>query len=139
MNIYVSQIYQEAGVNYPFTHRFQQFISKAITERIVESERFAAQYGKDFDLIFRMSAKSDIAETEIKGPTVFKKDNDVEYTIFLPFRGDGYDSTSLYEVVKLLLSGIVHVLDELGFDSARVSDNADEIARHAIETPAMFE
>ena len=110
MNIYISQIYIQPGVSYPFSYRFQKFMSEAVTERVSPSEKFVTRYGEDFDLIFRMSAKSEIAETEIKGPTVFKRDKDVEYSIFIPFRGNESDSKTLHDVVMTLLNGIVSVL-----------------------------
>lgn len=139
MNIYVSQIYPEAGVYYPFTHRFQQYVSKAITDRIGLSESFVQQYGQDFDLVFRMSAKSGIQETEIKGPTVFKRDKDVEYTIFLPHSGNDYNLNTLSVVISKLLSAIVNVLQDLGFDSSSVSHNSAELAKQITADSAMIE
>lgn len=98
-----------------------------------------SRYSDEFNLIFRMSTKSGIDESEIRGPTVFKRDKDVEYTVFLPFRGDHCDATALHEVVKLLISGIVRVLDDLGFDSANVSDGADDFANDVVPDAAMIE
>lgn len=139
MNIYVSQIYPEAGVNYPFTHRFQQFISKALTNRIASSESFVRQYGDDFDLIFRMSAKSGIQEPEIKGPTVFRRDKDVEYTVFLPYGGNAHDLNSLGEVVSSLISAIIDVLDDLGFDTTNVSSDSAELIKQITGDAGMVE
>ena len=85
MKIYVAQIYIEVGSVYPFTHYFQRLISDELTKRISASSAFIQKYGEDFNLIFRMSAKSSLKEPEVQGPTVFKTDKDVEYTIFLTF------------------------------------------------------
>ena len=85
MSIYVSQIYPEAGVSYPFNHRFQKYLSDLVSAKVGTSKKFADLYGPEYDLIFRMSAKEGLAKPEIKGPTVFKRDKDVEYTVFLPF------------------------------------------------------
>ncbi|MCA9195620.1 MAG: hypothetical protein KDB03_27800 [Planctomycetales bacterium] len=137
MNIYVAQIYPEAGVNYPFTHQFQQFMSKTLTDSVPKSEAFAEKYGGDFDLMFRMSAKSGIEQPEIKGPTVFKRDKDVEYTIFLPFRGSDYDSNVLRHAVTELLDGIVRVLSELGFDTTSVSQGSRQWVEHVIGDSRM--
>ena len=85
MIVFVTQIYIEPGCDYPCPHIFQQFVSQEITRRVEMSTSFAQQVGPDFKLIFRMSAKPALEAPEIKGPTVFKKDKDVEFTIFLPF------------------------------------------------------
>jgi len=139
MNIYVAQIYIEAGVNYPFTHWFQQFISRELTKRVQLSERLIEEYGEDFDLIFRMSAKAGILDTEIKGPTVFKRDKDVEYTIFLPFNDQAHNSDLLHSIVVKLLAGIVLVLDELEFDTTRLSDDINSLAVRVVSDPVMTE
>ena len=139
MNIYISQIYIQPGVSYPFSYRFQKFMSEAVTERVSPSEKFVTRYGEDFDLIFRMSAKSEIAETEIKGPTVFKRDKDVEYSIFIPFRGNESDPKTLHDVVITLLNGIVSVLNGLGFDTTTLLDESEALANHIIEDESMTE
>ena len=137
MNIHVSQIYPEAGVNYPFTHRFQQFLSRALTESVAPSANFVALYGDGFDLIFRMSAKSGIDRPECRGPTVFRRDKDVEYTIFLPFRGD--DSTALREAIDTLLKAIIRVLAELGFDTTAIASASATDPRESSATRAQME
>jgi hypothetical protein len=137
MKIYVTQIYIQAGVGFPFTHRFQQFISRELTNRVQLSERFIEQYGEDFDLTFNMSAKSEIADTEIKGPTVFRRDKDVEYTIFLPFDDQTQDSDLLHSIVVKLLAGIVRVLDDLKFDTTRLSGDSLSLADHVVNDPVM--
>ncbi|NQV23132.1 MAG: hypothetical protein HQ518_02095 [Rhodopirellula sp.] len=137
MKIYVTQIYIQAGVGFPFTHRFQQFISRELTNRVQLSERFIEQYGEDFDLTFNMVAKSEIADTEIKGPTVFRRDKNVEYTIFLPFDDQTQDSDLLHSIVVKLLAGIVRVLDDLKFDTTRLSGDSLSLADHVVNDPVM--
>ena len=139
MNIYVSQIYIEVGANYPFTHHFQKFLSRSLSDRIVMSRAFATRYGDDFDLIFNMSAKSELEDTEIKGPTVFKRDKYVEYSIFLPYREHNHDPKMLKGVVVALLAGIARVLEDLDFDAASISDAADEWAERIVGDPVMIE
>ena len=81
-----------------------------LTERIAPSEMFVKRYGDDFNLIFRMSAKSGIDETQILGPTVFKRDKDVEYSIYLPFTQAPCDFQKLRDALGSLFEAIVRVL-----------------------------
>src|SRR5580704_1479285 len=85
MKVYFSQIYIKPGVSFPFSHHFQVHLSNVITDLVVPSPSFVEKYGDDFDIVFRISAKREIRDNEIKGPTVFNKEKDIEYTVFLPF------------------------------------------------------
>ena len=85
MKIYFGQIYIQAGVSFPFSFDFQRRLSEEVTPLLQPSSKFCKKYGDDFSLMFRISAKSDLEDNEIRGPTVFRKTRDVEYSIFLPF------------------------------------------------------
>src|SRR5947207_12558625 len=87
MKIFVGQIYIEPGASYPFSHQFQTWLGEELTNRVQPSQQFLRAYPDGFDLIFRVSAKSKINKPEIKGPTVFKRGKDVEFTVFLPHDG----------------------------------------------------
>ncbi|MCH8150244.1 MAG: hypothetical protein IH987_20070 [Planctomycetes bacterium] len=135
MNIFVSQIYIEVGASYPFTHFFQKYLSKEITARVPASDKFVAEYGPDFDLMFRLSAKKDILEPEIKGPTVFMDDKDVEFTVFLPYS----EEQSHAHVLDVLIKQIVDVLEGLGMDVEQLSSASDEIVQSIVTDPKMVE
>ena len=85
MKIYIAQFYLEAGVAYSLSYCFQSFLGDELSGRVDLSKQFIEKYGEDYELMFRVSAKSSLAEPEVKGPTVFKDDKDIEYSIFLPF------------------------------------------------------
>ena len=138
MNLYVGQVYIEAGANYPFTHLFQRFIHKKLTESVRPSAMFTQKYGDDYDVIFRMSAKSGIERSEIRGPTVFKRDKDVEYSIFLPFRPHNDDPKTLRGVLITLLTEIGRILSDLGFDTSKISCDSEEWADHIVAEPTML-
>lgn len=75
--------------------------------------------------MFRISAKQGIQNNEIKGPTVFKKTKDVEYTIFLP-----YDIIICHEdaprhALRFLFKGMCDVFHVLEIDTAKIV-NAEE-------------
>ena len=140
MNIYVSQIYSEAGVAFPFKQRFQKFLSDKVSESVGVSETFVNRFGSDFDLIFRMSAKQGIVTPEIKGPTVFKRDQDVEFTIFLPFdRAIPMSTTLLSRALSLLISSMTSVLDEQGMDTTSLTKQSESIINGVLEGVGMFE
>ncbi|HAH46549.1 hypothetical protein [Gimesia sp.] len=139
MNIYVAQIYIEAGVNYPFSHLFQVFFGKELTKRINPSGIFIKKYASDFDLMFRMSAKEHLKEPEIKGPTVFKKDKDVEYTIFLTFNKLKTPGPVLYrQVLRQLIDQIVIVLTDLEIDTSKLLADSSDIIETVVTEPKMF-
>lgn len=139
MKIHVSQFYLEAGAAYSLSYRFQIFVSEELTHRVEPSEKFVSEYGEDFELIFRVSAKSTLTAPEVKGPTVFKKDKDVEYSVFLPFdKAKPLDEGRYREVLALLLQAIVGVLDSLGMKINGLDQDANDIIDQIVKDPVMF-
>jgi len=138
MRIYVSQIYIEPGISYPFTHVFQKYLSSLASEDTKCSEQFRIQYGEDYDLIFNMSAKTGLVLPEVKGPTVFKREKTVEFTVFLPFqKEENISDNSLTNAVILLLNCMNTVLSGFSMTSNRIASDSDGIARTVVEDPNM--
>jgi hypothetical protein len=140
MSIYVSQIYPEAGVSYPFNHRFQKYLSDLVSAKVETSKKFADLYGPEYDLIFRMSAKEGLAKPEIKGPTVFKRDKDVEYTVFLPFdRSVEMDAKTLSRALDFLLTSMIEILKELEMTTTGLSTELSAIVDRILGDAKMID
>lgn len=140
MKIIVSQFYVEPGVYYPFHQRFQNRLSDRINELVGPSTDFTSEYGDDCSLIFRMSAKAKIAHPEIKGPTSFRRDKSVEYTIFLTFPQPGPNSRpELDAAVRELLTSICSILDKLGFDVRELQAQSATLSHQLAIDPMMVE
>jgi hypothetical protein len=139
MKTFVSQIYIEPGVKFPFSIAFQQRMSEWPTKLINGWGKNAAQYPMDFDLIFRLSSKSDINEPEIYGPTVFIIDKNVEYTVFLPFRmvGIGKDA-DFTNIIIFLIDSISLICSRVGIDTERLQDSSLDIATDIVNDTEMF-
>jgi hypothetical protein len=138
MRIAISQIYTKVGINFPFSHQFQKWLSSELTSSVRPSRDFIRRYGEDFTLVFNMSAKPEIVEMEIKGPTVYKKTKDVEYTIFLPYDAIKGSDDETASAIKHLLDGIVRVLTELKIEPGEVSKRTGLIIEHVCSDPMMI-
>ena len=139
MRICIAQFYLEAGAAYPFSCRFQGFLGDELTSRVEPSEQFVATYGEEWALMFRVSAKSSLTAPEVKGPSVFKDDKDVEYSIFLPFdRERPLDEERYREVLALLLQEVEGVLGSLGMEVKGLANDANDIIDRIVQEPAMF-
>ena len=138
MKIFVGQIYIEAGINYPFSHIFQRWISNEFSNLVSSSQEFDRKY-PEFNLVFNMSAKAELASPLIKGPTVFKNTKDVEYSIFLPyFKHERSDPRSLREPLKLFLDAVITVLQGLGADASELLGRSDSLIEHILADPEMI-
>src|SRR5262249_53152793 len=122
----------------PFSHLFQHRISEAVTALIEPSGKFLKKYGEDFELIFYMSAKRDLRENEIRGPTVFKKAKDVEFTVFLPFDVIMRHSDAPRQALLFLMKGVCDVLDRLEIDKARLLDEQTSIIEGICSDPTTL-
>ncbi len=139
MRIYFSQVYIEPGVNYPFSHVFQQRMSAAVSDLVQASENFIRKFGNDWKVIFNVSAKKEILAPEIVGPAVFKRTKDVEFTIFLPH--DGTDANQLADYTKPirhLLLGAIDVLEKLKLDPTELKKRIDSVVMELSSDPTMF-
>ena len=86
-----------------------------------------------------MSAKSSLTAPEVKGPTVFRADKDVEYSIFLPFDKErALDEQRYREVLTLLLQEIAGVLKTLGMEVKELAQDASDIIDRIVKNPMMF-
>jgi hypothetical protein len=139
MKVHFGQIYIEPGVRFPFSYHFQRRLSQTIAALVVPSAKVIKQYGSDFKLIFNISAKKAIQDNEIRGPTVFKKTKDVEYTLFLPFDVISRNSEVLQSALTFLLKGVCSVLRSLDIDTAKIVEAEASMIENLCSDPKMFE
>jgi hypothetical protein len=138
MQVSFTQLYIESDAIFPFSHHFQHRLSEAVTTLVIPSVKYLKKYGEDFELIFYMSAKRGPQDNEIRGPTVFKKAKDVEYTVFLPFDVISRDGDAPRHCLRFLLKGICDVLDKLEIDKTRLLDRQDAIIEGICCDPTML-
>ena len=138
MKIHFGQISIEPGVTFPFSLLFQRRLSDEVTALVAPSATFSQRYGDDWALIFRVSAKRIIGENEIRGPSVFRKSKDVEFTIFLPFDAIQHEESVARSAVAFLLRGVCSVLGSLGFNTSEIQARQSSLVESISSDPAMF-
>jgi len=121
------QIYVQPGVSFPFSAGFQRRLSREVTELVEPSPKFIKKYGSDFTLIFRISAKQGLEDNEIYGPAVFRKDKDVEYSVFLPFDVIATHSDAPRYALRFLLKGVCKVFESLEIKTDKLLDKQDTL------------
>jgi hypothetical protein len=117
MEISFGQIYIQAGIKFPFSHFLQKFFGAEVSKLVEPSPKFIKLHGEDYSLIFRISAKKELAVNEIKGPTVYKKDRDVEFTIFLPYVPIMQQSDPNKNALEYLFEGVYEILGKYEIDT----------------------
>lgn len=139
MKLFVGQVYIQPGVRFSFSHLFQKWIGEKLTELIVPSDSFLDKYPGGYDVIFRLSAKSEIYNTEIKGPTVFKKDKQIEYTIFLPHRDNVPDKDVMHrDALERFFDAVACALESLYIDAGEIRKRSAELTDSVLSNDAMF-
>jgi hypothetical protein len=139
MKVFFGQIYIKPGISFDFSHRFQVYLGEQITELVEPSSEFIERYGVDYDLMFRISAKQQIAENEIRGPTVFKRDKDIEFTIFLPFDVIKSDQHVVKCALGYLFKGITAVFGLLSIDTSKILEQQDSLVESICSDRLMVE
>jgi hypothetical protein len=139
MQVFFGQIYIQVGVGFPFSHRFQRRLSNEVTAVTVPSAKFINKYGADYNLMFNVSAKKEIQDNEIRGPTVFKKDKDVEYTVFLPFDVITRNPEVAKSALGFLLKGVCYVFELLDIETASLVERQASLIEQICADPMMFD
>lgn len=139
MKVWFGQIYSEPGVAFPFSHHCQKRLSREVSSLVNPSAKFIDLYGKNFEIMFRVSAKLSITDNEIIGPAVFKKTKDVEYSVFLPFNQIIRHIDAPRIALKFLLKGVSDIFDSLNIDNAKLVQNQDSIIEGICSDPKMLE
>jgi len=138
MKVYFGQIYIKAGVTFPFSHHFQCRIADEVTALVEPSAKFIEKYGKDFKLIFNVSAKEGLEDNEVRGPTVFKKTKDVEYTVLLPFDVIMRYKDAPRHALEFLLKGVCDLFDKLEIDKTTLVGKQSAIIEGICSDPTML-
>jgi hypothetical protein len=139
MKIFLGQIYIKPGISFPLSLRFQQWLGDELSQRVEISEAFSRTYSEDFGLGIRISAKADIAEPEIKGPTIFKRPRNVEFTVFLPYEArDCYDGEASRKIIQLILQSATRILEHVGLDATKVRDDSPALLAAFLARPEFI-
>jgi hypothetical protein len=139
MKVYFGQIYIEPGVAFGFTHLFQAYLSREITALVEPSVEFINKYGRDYNLMFNISAKAAIQDNEIRGPAVFKKTKDVEFSVFLPFNVIVRTPQISQSALAFLFRGVYSVFELLHIDASRIVEKQQSLITYICSDPTMFE
>lgn len=122
MKVYITQIYVKPGVNFPFSHLMQRRLSSEISSVTDDSVEFQSRYGSDYSIVMNVSADTGITENQVRGPQVFKKSKDVEYTVFLPYDVIMAASDGLMAALGFLMAGVRVALAKAGIDTGRFDE-----------------
>ena len=136
MKVYVSQIYPHVDARYPFSHIFQRYVSDKLTEYLERSEQLAKE-GIEI-VTFQMSAKRGIDSAEVYGPGIYKEDKEIEYTIFIPFRGNTDSPGALAEALKHLFSEIIRISKKLGIGTGTLEKQYPKMIQEILSDKTMF-
>jgi hypothetical protein len=138
MKVFFGQIYIEPDVAFPFSIAFQQRMSGEMTKLVEPSDHFISEYGEDWNLIFRISSKRSLPENELRGPTVFAKEKDVEYSIFLPFDEITADDDWARSALHHLMNGVISIFARLEIDSANLKIEKNRVIQEICSDSACF-
>jgi len=138
VKVHFGQIYIQAGKTFPFSHVFQLFLGEKITELIEPSAKYIKLHGEDFELMFRVSAKWQLAVNEVFGPKVYKKDKDVEFSIFLPYTPIMLTPDPNRSALEHLFEGVYQVLGGYEIDVSAVKAEQGRIIDKILSSSEMF-
>jgi len=138
MKMLFTQIYIQVGVTFPFNHMFQRYLSAETTKLVEPSPRFIELYGEDYNLVFNVSAKKELAINEIVGPRVTKRDKYVEFSIFLPFTPIMQRPNPNESALEHLFEGVYDVLGRYEIDILQLKAEQGKLIGEIMSSAEMF-
>ena len=114
-------------------------MSESVSSLVSPSVDFEKRFGSDWDIMIRISAKDGIENNEIRGPTVFKKTKDIEYSVFLPFTVISTKQEPLHSALSFLFLGTYSALEELGLVTSRLREGEHKIMQAILSDATMLE
>jgi hypothetical protein len=138
MRVSIGQIYIVPGATFPFSHHMQLWLGEKLSSACNEPGEFQKRHGADFELMVRVSAKKGTSENEIKGPTVFRKTRDVEYTLFLPFDTIAGSAGGCFVAAEFLLDGLLSVFQRAGLGTSKLNEQKSSLVAHICSEPSML-
>src|SRR5687767_1386030 len=137
MKVWIGQIYVKPGVEFPFSHHMQGFLSDELSALATDASTFKERFGAGFHLMITVSADTKIADNRLKGPTLFKKDREVGYSVFLPYDVISRAPSPLQAAAEFLLSGVEKVFEELGIGAPKLEKKKAAIIKRLSTDPKM--
>ena len=116
----------------PFTHVMQRWLGEELTRVASQDAKFQEVYGPEFALGVRINADTGTTESEIKGPTVFKRDRDVEYTVVLPFDVIDKAPDRRRMAAECIVTGVSAVFAELEVGLAGLSEKRESLVERLV-------
>ena len=133
MKIDFTQCFIEPGVTFPFSIRFRDAISDGMSEILKTADvgHFRPKW-KGYDLTICISAKSKIRMAEVAGPGVYRRDRELEYTVFLPYEA----LPTFADAVGCLVDTVCGIIGSLGIDIGDIGRWRNEFVALASTDPA---
>ena len=139
MQISFGQIYATPGVTFPWTIYFQKRLGETVSGLVRQGPDFLARYGEDWRLMIRISAKRAIESIELRGPSVFRKDRSVEYSIFLPYDQIPNGTDFAVPALHSLFAGVREVFTKVGIEHNDLVAAEDRLIAEFSEDPRAVE
>jgi len=111
MEVRVSEIYPEAGINFPISYKFQRILRTELNLLSPKFEiPFQAKHGKEYALGIILSAKSNLSTLLIKGPSISRKYKVVDYVLYIPFELMSDERSFIANYVRIVCEGIDDII-----------------------------
>jgi hypothetical protein len=139
MKIFFGLLFLDPDAVYPLSVRWCEFMSERISALDLPSAAFEAKYASGYNLIFRVNAERGLREVKVHGPTHFRRQRDVEFTIVLPHAGEPIRNVAGCALaLHLLFNGTARVLRELDVDPTNLEAAAPGIVAETLQQPRLF-
>src|SRR5262245_56694701 len=135
MKVYFTQIYADVGANFNISHKVISELTDRVNKELVDENVFELKYGEGYRLGFVISAKKDIDDMVIKGPSISGRYKTVEYIIYLPYEKVMENPDRLRTILCYVSKGVTSVLSAYNTTNCRIDVLLSDLTREMSENP----
>ena len=124
MRIFITQVYVKPSFKFKLSQNLVKQLSNRINEKNFFENDFKKKY-RGFDIIIDISSlpESEISDLKIKGPTIFNKDKQIEYVLYIPYEKVMCDEDRLLSITRYIIHGIKSILKKHNMLSYAIEDS----------------
>ena len=140
--IKILELYPEVGIKYDITNQVFYKILNVLNSLNVTLPHYDKIFKDDeYTLLITLSAKEKISELVIKGPTLYKKDKQVGFVFFMPYKTFEREQDTMCYIVDNIEQGMIFIFNKyklLAENTTTLHQKCSELKEVLQSSPQLY-
>ena len=136
------QLYSEVGIRYKIPIPICRKIVIYLNELNISLPYYDKKLkGEDYSLIITLSASTKISETDIRGPSFYRKHKQVGFVFFIPYKTFEREQDTMCYIVNNIEQGMIFIFNKYKLpaeDTAILHQKCSELKEVLQSSPQLY-